>query len=190
MTTAKNNTVKNDTVNNNTVDGLSWKQAKALVKWGASSNGLKLNLPEIKVSKADLASAKKIVNGWKTPVADAIPGVAHWVSVAKTLTDLGMTKKSAGMILDGKLKPETMIKRCGLPAEVLSLKFAKPTVKEPTFKPAPVAVPVAQPAAGMAFFAQESVSPTGATGSDAKAKIKRLIAAGFSVDEALAMVGL
>ena len=97
--TVKNDTDNNNTDNNNTVEGLSWKQGKAVVKWGASSNGLKLNLPEIKVSKADLASAKKIVNGWKKPVQDAIPGVAHWVSVAKTLTSLGLSKKSRRFVM-------------------------------------------------------------------------------------------
>ncbi len=181
MTTAKNNTVKN----NNTVDvdRLSWKQGKALIKWGASSNGLRLTLPEIKVSKADLASATKIVNGWKTPVKDAIPGVAHWVSVARTLTALGLSKKSAGMILDGRLKPETMIKRAGLPETVLSLKFSKPVAKEPTFKPAPVT----QPAAGMAFFAQETVAPTGDSPAET---ILKLIAAGLTPAQAMAAVGM
>jgi len=185
--TVKNDTDNNNTDNNNTVEGLSWKQGKAVVKWGASSNGLKLNLPEIKVSKADLASAKKIVNGWKKPVQDAIPGVAHWVCVAKTLTSLGLSKKNAGMILDGKLKPETMLKRAGLPKEVLSLKFAKPVAKEPTFKPAPVAQ-VAQVAApqGMAFFAQETVAPTG----DRAETILKLIAAGLTPAQAMAAVGM
>jgi len=185
--TNNNNTVNNNTVESKTVetvDELTWKQGKAIVKWGASSNGLKLTLPEIKVSKADVASAKKIVNGWKKPVADAIPGVAHWVSVAKTLTELGLTKKSAGMILDGKLKPETMIKRCGLPETVLSLKFA-PVAKESAFKPVPVA-PVAQPAAGMAFFAQETVTPTG----DRADTILKLIAHGLTPAQAMQAVGM
>jgi len=184
--TVKNDTDNNNTDNNNTVEGLSWKQGKAVVKWGASSNGLKLNLPEIKVSKADLASAKKIVNGWKKPVQDAIPGVAHWVCVAKTLTELGLSKKNTGMILDGRLKPETMLKRYGLPETVLSLKFAKPVAKEPTFKPAPVAVPVTTPAAGMAFFAQETVAPTG----DRAETILKLIAAGLTPAQAMAAVGM
>ena len=184
MTTAKNNTVKNNSTVD--VDRLSWKQGKALIKWGASSNGLRLTLPEIKVSKADLASATKIVNGWKTPVKDAIPGVAHWVSVAKTLTELGLTKKNAGMILDGRLKAETMIKRCALPAEVLSLKFAKPVTKEPTFKPAPVAVAQAAPQ-GMAFFATEKVSPTGDSPAET---ILKLIAAGLTPAQAMAAVGM
>ena len=185
--TAKNNTAKTNTVkNNNTVDvELTWKQAKAIVKWGASSNGLKLNLPEIKVTAKDTKAATAIVNGWKKPVADAIPGVAHWVSVAKVLTELGLSKKSAGMILDGRLKPETMLKRAGLSETVLSLKFAKPTVKEPTFKP--VAVAVAQPAAGMTFFAQETVAPTG----DSPAQtILKLIAAGLTPAQAMAAVGM
>lgn len=181
MATAKNNTVKN----NNTVDGLSWKQAKAVIKWGASSNGLKLNLPEIKVTAKDTKDATAIVNGWKKPVKDAVPGVAHWVAVAKVLTELGLTKKNAGMILDGRLKAETMLKRCALPAEVLSLKFAKPTVKEPTFKPAPAPVAQAAPQ-GMAFFAQEKQSPTG----DRAETILKLIAAGLTPAEAMAAVGM
>jgi len=188
MSNTNNNTVKTvktvePTVE--TVDELTWKQGKAVVKWGASSNGLKLNLPEIKVSKADVASATKIVNGWKKPVADAIKGVAHWVCVARTLNSLGMTKKSAGMILDGKLKPETMLKRCGLPKEVLSLKFA-PVAKESAFKPVAPVAPVAQPAAGMAFFAQETVAPTG----DKAATILKLIAAGLTPAQAMAAVGM
>jgi hypothetical protein len=202
----KNNTVKNNTVKPvktvktvNTVktvevvDVMSWRQAKALIKWGASSNGLKLNIGEIKVTAKDTKQATAFVNGFSKPNEAMIPGIAFWVAASKIMTSLGLTKKNAGMILDGRLKPETMIKRCGLDGDVLSLKFA-PVAKESAFKPvaqvAPVA-PVAQPAAGMAFFVpQETVSPVGATGSDAKAKIKRLMSAGFTVDEAMAMVGV
>lgn len=187
-TVKNNNTVVEPTVET-TVDEMSWKQAKAIIKWGCASNGLALNLPEIKVTAKDKKAATAIVKSFAKPNEAMIPGIAWSLAAKKVLTDLGMTKKSAGMILDGKLKPETMIKRliaAGFNVDVLSLKFA-PVAKESAFKPVAQVAAAPQP---MAFFAQETVAPTGATGSDAKAKIKRLIAAGFSVDEALAMVGL
>lgn len=169
-------------------NNVTWKQAKSLLKWGVSKSGLQLTLPkEVKPTKADKTAAKAEVNTWKNPKESAIGGVAFWFAAARQLTALGMSRKTAGMILDGRLKPSTMVQRAGLPSEVLAVKFEEPSAPVRRFQA--VATPQPQQAE-MMFFAEKTVAPTGATATAVKAKVKRLVAAGFSLDEALDMVGV
>ncbi len=167
------------------VDGVTWKQAKSLLKWGATKAGLVITLPlEVKATAKDKAAAKAEVNTWKTPKESAIPGVAFWVAAARQLTSLGLTRKSAGMILDGRLKPSTMVQRAG--CDALSVKFEEPKAPQRRFQ----AVATPQQAEMMFMGTEKTVAPTGDTATAVKAKVKRLIAAGFSLDEALDMVGV
>ena len=96
------------------------------------------------------------------------------------MTEANISRKTVEMVLDGKVKPQTMIKRAG---QVLSLKFAP--VAKSKFKP----VAVAQPAApqGMAFFAQQAVSPVGDTPAET---ILKLISAGLTPAQAMQAVGM
>ena len=182
-----NKTNNNNTVNNNnsveskTVEkATTWKQARSFIKWGCPSNGLDLNIGEIEVSKVDTDEATAIVNGYKTPNAEMIPGIAFWVAAVRVMTEANISRKTVEMVLDGKVKPQTMIKRAG---QVLSLKFAP--VAKSKFKP----VAVAQPAApqGMAFFAQQAVSPVGDTPAET---ILKLISAGLTPAQAMQAVGM
>lgn len=163
-------------------NNVTWKQAKSLLKWGATKAGLQLTLPkEVKPTKADKTAAKAEVESWKNPKESAIGGVAFWMAAARQLTGLGLTRKSAGMILDGRLKAATMVQRAGLPKEVLSVKFEEPKAPQRRFQA------VATPQQGMAFFGTEkTVAPTG----DTAATILKLIEAGLTPAQALAAVGM
>lgn len=164
-------------------NNVTWKQAKSLLKWGASKSGLQLTLPkEVKPTAKDKASAKAEVNTWKTPKESAIGGVAFWMAAARQLTGLGLTRKSAGMILDGRLKAATMVQRAGLPKEVLSVKFEEPKAPQRRFQ----AVATPQQAEMMFMGTEKTVAPTG----DTAATILKLIEAGLTPAQALAAVGM
>lgn len=135
-------------------------------------------------SEAAWAAATPRVDGTSRKVVNEA-WAAEGYSIARQLTALGATKASMKSASSKRVTTvPTWCRKAGVPAGTV----VSTATKAPPAKLAPPAQ--AQAPQGMAFFGTQSVAPVGATGSDAKAKIQRLMAVGFSVDEALAMVGM
>jgi hypothetical protein len=162
-------------------------------KGSLQTKGLKLGIEYKPNAKDKALAASEAAWAASTPRKDGTARkavdetwAAEGYALCRALTELGATKASLKAASSPRIKAAaSWCRRAGVP-EGTVVSLTETSSRQITYKPEQIAQPESQ----MAFFGTKDVAPTGESSSGVKAKIKRLMAAGFTVDECLEMVGL